>query len=219
MLWLITRIVFSDFCAYSAVVTQYVPFLSLCEHPWRSGAILGAVFGGLLSRWRLATFIRLDEMVAILERLSAPAGGTLPDPAQRAMLVIAGETQSRTTPMPAKKNSVSAQMERIFRHTDDDEGGGVAVAVERPITQVAAPAEARLEGLNLWFDRAMERASQRFTVQARVITVLLSLVLVFGAHLDAIRLFRMLSSDPQQRAQMAASAEALIKQADQIVAG
>lgn len=121
--------------------------------------------------------------------------------------------------MPAKKNPVSAHMERIFRSTDDDEGGGVAVAVERPITHVAAPAEARLEGLNLWFDRAMERASQRFTVQARVITVLLSLVLVFGAHLDAIRLFRMFSSDPQQRAQMAASADALTKQADQISRG
>jgi len=214
-LGIIKRLFSEDFCSYSAVVTQYVPFLNLCEHPWRSGAILGAVFGGLLSRWRLATFIRLDEMVAILDKLSAPAGGTLPDPAQRAMLVIAGETQSRTT--PAKKNPVSAQMERIFRSTsDDDEGGGVAVAVERPITQVAAPAEARLEGLNLWFDRAMERGSQRFTVQARVITVILSLVLVFAAHLDAIRMFRTLSSDAQQRAQMAASAEALTKQAEQI---
>jgi len=213
-LWIIKRLFSMDFCSYSAVVTQYVPFLNLCEHPWRSGAILGAVLGGLLSRWRLATFIRLDEMVAILEKLSAPAGGTLPDPAQRAMLVIAGEAQSRT--MPAKKNPVSAQIDRIFRSTDDDEGGGVAVAVERPTTQIAAPAEARLEGLNLWFDRAMERASQRFTVQARVITVVLSLVLVLGAHLDAIRLFRTLSSDAQQRAQMAVSADALTKQAEQI---
>lgn len=211
---IIKRLFSMDLCSYSAVVTQYVPFLSLCEHPWRSGAILGAVFGGLLSRWRLATFIRLDEMVAILEKLSAPAGGTLPDPAQRAMLVIAGETQSRTT--SAKKTPVSSQIDRIFRHTDDDEGGGVAVAVERPITQVAAPAEARLEGLNLWFDRAMERASQRFTVQARLITVILSLVLVLGVHLDAIRLLRMLSSDAQQRAQMVAGADALVKQAEQI---
>ena len=217
-LGIIKRLFSADFCTYSAMVTQYLPFLNLCEHPWRSGAILGAVFGGLLSRWRLATFIRLDEMVAILEKLSAPAGGTLPDPAQRAMLVLAGETQSRTTTSTAtKKNPVSAQMERIFRNiSDDDEGGGVAVAVERPITQIAAPAEARLDGLNLWFDRAMERASQRFTVQARVITVVLSLVLVLGAHLDAIRLFRMLSSDAQQRAQLAASADALVKQADQL---
>src|SRR5579862_851270 len=214
LLWVITRLFSSDFCAYSAVVTQYVPFLNLCDHPWRSGAILGAVFGGLVSRWRLATFIRLDEMVAILERLSAPAGGTLPDPAQRAMLVLAGETQSRT--VRSKANPVSAQIDRIFRNTVEEDEGGVAVAVERPITQVAAPAEARVEGLNLWFDRAMERASQRFTMQARVITVVLSLVLVLGAHLDAIRLFRMLSSDAQQRAQMAASADALIKQAEQI---
>ena len=72
--------------------------LSLCEHPWRSGAILGGIFFGLLSRWRLATSVRVDELIGVLEKMSAPAGGTLPDPAQRAMLVIAGETQSQPRP-------------------------------------------------------------------------------------------------------------------------
>src|SRR6266566_7237782 len=62
----------------------------------------------------------------------------------------------------------------------------------------------------------MARASQRFTLQARVVTVLLSLVFVFGAHLDAIRLFQTLSSDAQLRAELAGSAEAMIKQAEQI---
>jgi hypothetical protein len=62
----------------------------------------------------------------------------------------------------------------------------------------------------------MERASQRFTLQARIITVALSLVIVFAAHLDALRLFQSLSSDAQMRAQLAGSAEALIKQAEQL---
>jgi hypothetical protein len=66
------------------------------------------------------------------------------------------------------------------------------------------------------FDQVMARASQRFTLQARVVTVLLSLVFVFGAHLDAIRLFQTLSSDAQLRAELAASADAMIKQAEQI---
>ena len=92
--------------------------------------------------------------------------------------------------------------------------------MEKAVAQVSGyTTDPRLEGLALWFDHAMDRASQRFTLQARVITVVLSFVLVFAAHLDAIRLFQMLSSDAQQRAQLAASADAMIKQAEQIPRG
>ena len=211
-LFLIDHLSTLDFCKYSSVIASYVPVLNLCEHPWRSGVILGAIFGGLLSRWRLATTIRLDELVSVLEKMSAPAGGTLPDPAQRAMLVIAGEAQSQRRP---KMNPASAQMEKIFQDATEEDSGGVAVAVEKAVAQISGHSEPRLEGLNLWFDHAMHRASQRFTLHARMITVVLSVLLVFAAHLDAIRLFQMLSSDAQQRAQLAGSADALVKQAEQ----
>lgn len=215
-LFLIEHLFTLDICKYSSLVAGYVPMLNLCEHPWRSGAILGAIFGGLLSRWRLATSIRLDELVSMLDKLSAPAGGTLPDPAQRAMLVIAGERRSRPRP---KTIPVSAQMDKIFQDTPEEDGGGVAVAVEKTVAQVSGYEDLRLEGLAMWYDHAMERASQRLTLQARVITVVLSVILVFGAHLDAVRLFRMLSSDAQMRVQLAGSADALVKQAEQLPRG
>lgn len=216
-LFAIRRLFAFDFCAYADVVTSYIPFLSFCDHPWRSGAIAGAVLGGLLSRWRLASSIRLDELVAMLDKLSAPAGGTLPDPAQRAMLVIAGEARSRTLP---RTNPVSAQIGKIFREAEEDSEGGVAIAVEKAVektvTQAASHTETRVEGLNLWFEHAMDRASQRFTVQARVITVCVSILVVFAAHLDAIRLFQSLSVNPQVQTQLAASADSLMKQAEQL---
>ena len=215
-LGIINRLFPLDFCSYSAVIARYLPALNLCEHPWRSGAFLGAVFGGLLSRWRLATSIRLDELVAMLDKLSAPAGGTLPDPAQRAMLVIAGEARSRSR---GKSNPGSTHTDRIFHDTPDENDGGVTVAVEKAVTQISSQMEPQVEGLNLWFERAMDRASQRFTMQARIITVVLSLVLVLGVHLDAIRLFRSLSFDAQQRVQLAGSADALVKQAEQLQRG
>lgn len=218
LIWPATLAIFNrlsplDICKYTGLIDRYVPVLSLCEHPWRSGAILGAIFFGLLSRWRLATSVRVDELIGVLEKLSAPSGGTLPDPAQRAMLVIAGERRSRPRP---KTNPVSAPMEGDFADSIEGSEGGVAVAVEKAVTQASGSVDARLEGLALWFSRAMERASQRFTVQARLITVVLSFVLVFAAHLDAIRLFQTLSSNAQQRAQLAASADAMIRQSEQL---
>ncbi len=209
----IERLSTVDICTLSSIVTAYVPFLNFCEHPWRTGAIVGAVFGGLVSRWRLATTVRADELVAVLEKLSAPPGGSLPDPAQRAMLVIAGEAQSGPR---SKTNSAATEFDKFVRELPENNEDDMAVAVEKTLKQVSGQIEPRLEGVNSWFDRAMDRASQRFTLQARVITVVLSLVLVFAAHLDAIRLFRMLSSDPQVRAQLSGSADAIMKQAGQL---
>jgi len=62
----------------------------------------------------------------------------------------------------------------------------------------------------------MDRASQRFSFQARLITVVLSCILVFAAHFDALRLFRSMSEGAELRARLAASAEALEKHAQQL---
>jgi hypothetical protein len=210
---IINRLSSVDICTFSSVVTTYMPFLNFCEHPWRTGAIVGAIVGGLLSRWRLATSVRADELVAVLEKLSTPPGGSLPDPAQRAMLVIAGETQSGPR---GKVNPTAAEFEKFVRELPENDEDDMAFGAEKTAEQVSSQIIPRLEGLHSWFDHAMDRASQRFTLQARVITVVLSLVLVFAAHLDAIRLFRMLSSDTQVRAQVTASADALTKQVGQL---
>lgn len=210
---IINRLSSVDICTLSSIVTTHVPFLSFCEHPWRTGAIVGAVLGGLLSRWRLATSVRADELVVVLEKLSTPPGGSLPDPAQRAMLVIAGEAQSGRRP---KTNSTAAEFDKFVRELPENHEDDMTVAAEKTAEQVSGQIESRLEGLNSWFDHAMDRASQRFTLQARAITVVLALVLVFAAHLDAIRLFRMLSSDMQVRAQLTGSADAIMKQAGQL---
>ncbi len=209
----IQRLTSLDISAFSNIVASYVPFLSFYDHPWRTGAIAGAIFGGLLSRWRLATCVRADELVAVLEKLSSPPGGTLPDPAQRAMLVIAGEAQSGPR---SKTSSTSVEFEKFVRELPENEDDELGVALEKASKQASEQTEPRMAGLDSWFDHAMDRASQRFTVQARLITVALSVLLVLGAHLDAIRLFRAVSSDSGMRTQLTASADAIQKQAGQV---
>ena len=257
----------ADTCKYSDLLTGYVSVFNFCQHPWRTGALVGAILGGLLSRWRLATSIRVEELLAVLEKLSEPLPGTLPDSAQRAMLMIAwteNEPGARVKPGPVqvgrparsksyfdedsgRRSSKAAplQNERLARAAEDfDEGivrhaepveteGSIAVAVETTVqakepapestpamggltaAPTLAPPEPRLEGLRDWFDHVMDRASQRFTLEARLVTVVLSCIFVFVAHFDAVRLFQSMSQGAELSAQLAASAEAIDKQAEQ----
>lgn len=256
----------ADICRYWDLLAGYVPGIDLCNHPWRTGLLAGAILGGLMSRWRLATSIRVQELPAVLEKLSEPLPGTLPDAAQRAMLTMAwSEKQPGAKPVPAaqresgparsrpyfdegivartskaslQNQSLSASAEDfdegIVRHAEPAETeGSVAVEVENaaapareaetepaPATQgllsASTPSEPRLEGLRAWFDHVMDRASQRFTVQARLVAVVVSCIFVLAAHFDAVRLLQSMSQGTELRARLAATAEGLDKQAEQL---
>ncbi len=210
---IINRLTPLDISAVSNLTNSVIPFLNFVEHPWRTGAIVGAIFGGLLSRWRLATSVRADELVGVLEKLSSPPGGSLPDPAQRAMLVIAGEAQSAPR---LKMDAAAMEFDKFVRELPEHNEDDMFSAPDKTPKAAQPQIETRLEGVNSWFDHVMNRASQRFTLQARVVTVAVALVLVFGAHFDAIRIFHSLSSDAEVRAQIAGSTDALTKQAAQI---
>jgi hypothetical protein len=253
-------------CQYSDVLAGYVSTINFCEHPWRTGALVGMTFGGLLGRWRLASSVRVEELPGVLEKLAEPLPGTLPDATQRAMLSIAwGEKEPgsktragaeqagrpvHTNPYydesrVGRASKVSLQNQNLFAAAADfDEGivrhaepmeteSSVAVEVENATAQAKEPeqeststiggqapvstsSEPGLEGLRAWFDQFMARASQRFTVQARLAVVALSCIFVFAWHFDALRLLQTMSQDAEMRSQLAATAAGIDKQAEQI---
>ena len=251
-------------CQYTDVLAGYVSAINFCDHPWRTGLVVGAILGGLLSRWRVAASIRVEELPAALEKLAEPLPGTLPDPAQRAMLRIAwsekepggraraGEVGEPIHSKPyfdegiaGRSSKVSLQNQNLFAGAADfDEGivrhaepmepeGSVAVEVENAAAQGKEPEpecipatgelttdatspEPQQEGLRAGFDLMMDKASQRFTVEARLVTVVLSCIFAFGAHFDAIRLLQSMSQGAELRAQLAATAAGIDKQAEQL---
>ncbi|HKW32766.1 MAG TPA: hypothetical protein VJN92_07160 [Candidatus Acidoferrum sp.] len=253
-------------CQYSDFLASYVSAIDFCNHAWRTGLIVGTILGGLMSRWRLASSILVEELPTVLEKLAEPLPGTLPDPAQRAMLRIAwGEkapgVSARAGAEPAGEpvrskpyfdesivgsaSKASLQNQTLFSAAADfDEGivrhaepveteSSVAVAEEhvaahmnepepesttaaRGLTPVSSPSEPRLEDLRDWFDRVMDRASQRFTVQARLITVVLACIFVCAWHFNAVRLLQSLSEGAELRAKLAAAAEGIAKQVEQL---
>ena len=68
-----------------------------------------------------------------------------------------------------------------------------------------------------WFDNIMDRVAQSFVGQTRLSTIIFSLILAFTLHLDAFRLFEQISNDPELRASLIASSNAILNQAEEVV--
>jgi len=162
---------------------------------------------GLLSRrWRLASAVRMEELLRILP---AVAGNQAQPANNPGALAIAQ--------MVAAADADAAQQIVTLLDTLRALAPAQAAEAQQRIQQMAAAAQTvathLTNNVKSWFDSAMDRVSQRFALQMRIWTVVFSLVLAFGAHLDVFRLYTQLSSDAELRAKLAGSADAITKQA------
>jgi hypothetical protein len=64
----------------------------------------------------------------------------------------------------------------------------------------------------------MDRTAQRFTLHARLWTVVLSILFVFVAHFDALRVLKQISSDAELRARLVGLTDTMTEKADKILA-
>src|SRR6184192_3652070 len=151
------RLFAADTCKYSDLLAGYVSAINFCQHPWGTGALVGAILGGLLSRWRLATSVRVEELPAILEKLAEPLPGTLPDPAQRAMLMMAwSENKSGARSRPgAPQEGVPVRLKPYF-----DEG------IVRRASEASSPQNERLSPAED-FDEGIVRHAEPVETEAR----------------------------------------------------
>jgi hypothetical protein len=179
-------------------------------------AFSGLKFFGT-GRWRLATGIRQDELIDVLQALAEPtatpavatpkAGSSAPAPWQDALRASLDVLDS------GEVNHVLQLAPAIRKALPDD-----ADTAEEIITRLSTTAESLTVKINQWFDSVMDRVSQRFALHTRVVTVIFSAVLAFGLHLDTFRMFTQLSTDSDLRSRVLASADALTQKANEAIA-
>lgn len=194
----------------------------------------------LLSRWRLASTIRVEEVVGILERLSA---GTTPLPAgneppanytlEQAMATMARDARAKAG---HDLRNVAAEVKQFLGAVSPvaagtaPSGGAVTkttaadlfmnlqptVKIDELIGKVTASDKVGLDGLSGWFKSAMDRAAQRFTTHMRIWTIFFAIGVAFALQLDSFNLFRQLSTNEKLRTGLTASYSAVLESAAQV---
>jgi hypothetical protein len=91
------------------------------------------------------------------------------------------------------------------------------VQLDDLLKQLGTSAQQSVGTIEAWFDIAMKRVSQRFTMQIRIWTVVFAVLLAFGVHLDSFNLFNQLLGNPALRQKLVNQSEAMLKEADAVL--
>src|SRR4051812_38044830 len=131
------------------------------------------ILKSITSRWRIASAISAQDLV-------------------RGLMKMADDLR-------AKKDTGTAASLDSMLGAIDPEAARKAVLAENLVQQVAPGAAAQVNAVaqqlessaqqtigevEVWFNRAMDRASQRFALQMRLWTIVFAVVLAFGAHIN-----------------------------------
>jgi hypothetical protein len=166
--------------------------------------------------WRLATAVRVEEVLGILGQLSrgtvAPPGP--PATTNEAMALIVAAAGVTASP---EVRAATEQVSKLVGSVAAALPTGVTVQLDRIAGQLPTSAEAARNDLKSWFNSVMDRTAARFALQARVVTVVLSILFVFLTHFDALRLLTQLSQDAEMRAKLMSSAGVLEAKAAEIL--
>lgn len=172
------------------------------------------VIGKLFSRWTLASAIRPDELVRTLGDISAdlkandPKTGKSKDPAtaqaiDKALAELDPEVERQVKLLTGAVTAVAP---------------GTAQQATEIAQKLAEKALKSMGKLETQFNTAMDRVSARFALQMRLWTVLFAGLIAFGVQLDSFKLLDQLWSNPQMRAGLVNSQDAMLKEAASVIA-
>lgn len=145
-------------------------------------------------RWKLASTVRPEELSKLLNLVSA---GQPYAPQVQAIL--------------AQVNPTVAREIQLVANTANALASGSAASADQLIKQLSEKttnAIGRLEGA---FNSTMDRVRQRFTLQMRIWTIVFSLLFALVYHLNVVRIYSQLSSDPELRASLSDASKTLIE--------
>ena len=192
--------------AYAATISEKV-----LNHSLISDSSLSRFGRAIPKRWRLASSIRTDELVAVLgmlaEQATPPVSVNPPEPWAAAL----NRSMQTLVPQSAIDLEAAAPALRGLLPDDTNQANRVVRLLLTANTQLS-------EDLGRWFGSVMDRVSQRFTLHMRVWTVVFSVIVAFIMHLDAFQLFSRLSSDGELRSRILSSSDALLREAGETLA-
>ena len=182
------------------------------------------LLGRLVRRWRLATALGPDALVHFLIKYKDNPSLLIKnnDPNLAKVQTAIGDL------LKAVDANTQRKLDQVFAAFNAPAAPGAPTApgaikpnyelrIDDFLTQLGNSVQQSVGEIEAWFDMVMKRASQRFTMQIRIWTVVFAFLLAFGIHLDSLKLFNDLLGNPALRQKLVDQSEAMLKEADAVL--
>ena len=165
------------------------------------------ILGGLLRRWKLANAIGPEAFIRSLREIGNGLTATNPNLSQTIQTLI----EQVDPEIQRKLQNVTTAFAEL------KPAPGFSVQIDEYLKRMGNSAQQSVGRLEAWFNVAMNRVSQRFTMHMRISTVVFAFVLAFGIHLDTFALANTLLGSPELRSQAVAQSSAMLAEAQSIL--
>ena len=194
-----------DLAEHAHTITEKV-----LHHPLISDSSLSRFNIGLVSRWKLASAIRKEELIEILRLLARPhASEEAGAPAEPWKKTLAQSLEHLDREAAENLLLAAPEIKKALANNP--------AMTELVLSRMLASTEQVTGRIHQWFDSTMDRVSQRFTLHTRIWTVIFAVLVAFGLQLDTFKTLTQLSTDSELRARLVASADSLLRKADEIL--
>jgi hypothetical protein len=154
----------------------------------------------ITSRWRLASAVSTQDLIHGLKKIADDK--TTDSTTATALNTMLSEIDPETA-----RNA--EMLEKLVQQV----APGAPDKADAMVKQVEASTQKAVGKVEVWFNRAMDRSSQRFAIQMRLWTVAFAVLLAFGAHIDTFHVLQELWASPATRSNLVASRDAVIQEA------
>jgi hypothetical protein len=161
--------------------------------------------GTVTKRWRLASAITAEELASCLKHL-AETMETSDKPTADLITTLLNE------PNPQAMRKVD-MIQKVLSGLNSN----CTVQLDKAMQQLGATVQSSIGKLEAGFDAVMKRASQRFTMQMRIWTIIFAILISFAARIDSVDLIHQLWTDPVQRNNLISQKEMILEEASAIL--
>jgi hypothetical protein len=205
----------------SAIATQ------ILQQPLVSDSIFSrfsknSLMSRISNRWKLASAITPQELIRsirILAETMPPKADEKPTTDEEKQAVTAQkETADLIRDLLAKVDPEAARKAKMLSGVFAQLGPGIAIQADKIVQALGTSLQESIGEFEVWFDTVMKRASQRFTSQMRIWTVVFAVLIAFGARLNTFEILDQLWTTPELRSSLVSDRETILKEAAMVLA-
>ncbi|HSS49343.1 MAG TPA: hypothetical protein VLX28_10385 [Thermoanaerobaculia bacterium] len=165
----------------------------------------------MLDRWRMASAMSAEDLIHGLRQYAEGLRVQSPpqSPPDGTAMALNAALAAIDPEVARKAQMIESLVNQVAPNAVDK--------ADEVLKQLSTSTQQAVGKVEVWFNRTMDRASQRFALQMRLWTIFFAIVLAFGVNINTFKILQNLWSSPATRDNLVNTGGAMLQEAEVVL--